>query len=47
VLAEWGRISSAHVRPPLIGPAPNAVHAIRELLSEGAPVLDPATGTPR
>ncbi|MDQ1657061.1 MAG: 4-hydroxy-tetrahydrodipicolinate synthase [Cryptosporangiaceae bacterium] len=47
VLAEWGRISSAYVRPPLIGPTPNAVHAIRELLSAGAPVIDPATGTPR
>jgi 4-hydroxy-tetrahydrodipicolinate synthase len=47
VLAEWGRIASAHVRPPLIGLTPNAIRAIRELLDEGAPVIDPATGTPR
>ncbi|MDT4989949.1 MAG: 4-hydroxy-tetrahydrodipicolinate synthase [Micromonosporaceae bacterium] len=46
VLAGWGRISSARVRPPLVGATTSAVHRIDELLREAASVIDPATGTP-
>jgi 4-hydroxy-tetrahydrodipicolinate synthase len=46
VLAGWGRISSARVRPPLIGATTGAVHRIDELLREAASVIDPATGNP-
>jgi hypothetical protein len=45
VLARWGRISSAHVRPPLIGATESAVYRINELLREAASVIDPDTGT--
>ena len=47
VLATWGHIASAHVRPPLIGTTTSAVRRIDELLQEAASVLDPATGIPR
>jgi len=47
VLAQWGRIASAHVRPPLIGTTTSALRRIDELLQEAASVLDPATGIPR
>jgi 4-hydroxy-tetrahydrodipicolinate synthase len=45
VLAQWGRIASAHVRPPLIAATPTAVRRIGELLADSAAVIDPATGT--
>ena len=45
VLASWGRIASAHVRPPLIGATTSAVERIERLLHEGASVIDPTTGT--
>jgi 4-hydroxy-tetrahydrodipicolinate synthase len=44
VLAAWGRISSAHVRPPLIGATPAAVQRVAELLQLSASVIEPATG---
>jgi 4-hydroxy-tetrahydrodipicolinate synthase len=47
VLAEWGRISSARVRPPLVGPTAETAHRIGELLREASSLIDPATGTPR
>jgi 4-hydroxy-tetrahydrodipicolinate synthase len=45
VLADWGRISSPHVRPPLIGATTAAVGRIQELLQAATSVIDPATGT--
>jgi 4-hydroxy-tetrahydrodipicolinate synthase len=46
VLARWGRIASAHVRPPLIGATTSAVARIDALLREAASVVDPASGEP-
>jgi 4-hydroxy-tetrahydrodipicolinate synthase len=45
VLADWGRISSPRVRPPLIGATTAAVGRIQELLQAATSVIDPATGT--
>jgi 4-hydroxy-tetrahydrodipicolinate synthase len=46
VLQRWGRIASAHVRPPLITPTPAGITRIDQLLAQGEPILDPATGVP-
>jgi len=46
VLRRWGRISSDHVRAPLITPTPAGIARIDQLLAEGGPILDPATGVP-
>ena len=47
VLEKWGRITSRHVRSPLIPPTANGIERIQALLAEGAAVIDPATGAPR
>jgi 4-hydroxy-tetrahydrodipicolinate synthase len=46
VLQRWGRIASAHVRPPLITPTPAGIARIDDLLAEGDAILDPTTGVP-
>jgi 4-hydroxy-tetrahydrodipicolinate synthase len=47
VLARWGRIASAHVRPPLVGATAAAVTQVDELLEAATSLIDPATGSPR
>jgi 4-hydroxy-tetrahydrodipicolinate synthase len=47
VLEAWGRISSARVRPPLLGATTSAVQRIDQLLDDASSVLDPTTGAPR
>jgi 4-hydroxy-tetrahydrodipicolinate synthase len=47
VLAQWGRIASAHVRPPLVGASAEAIRRIDELLADASTVLDPTTGIAR
>jgi 4-hydroxy-tetrahydrodipicolinate synthase len=47
VLARWGRLSSACVRPPLVGVTVDAVEQIDALLLAASSLIDPATGSPR
>lgn len=44
VLRQWGRIASAHVRPPLAPVSEAGEARIRSLLADGANLIDPQTG---
>jgi 4-hydroxy-tetrahydrodipicolinate synthase len=46
VLQQWGRIASAHVRPPLAPVSAAAADRIGSLLAAAAALIDPQTGEP-
>jgi 4-hydroxy-tetrahydrodipicolinate synthase len=46
VLRKWGRIGSAHVRPPLAPVSAAGVERIQSLLTDAAELIDPRTGAP-
>ena len=46
VLQQWGRIASAHVRPPLAPVSHAALDRIGSLLADAAELIDPQTGDP-
>jgi 4-hydroxy-tetrahydrodipicolinate synthase len=46
VLQQWGRIASAHVRPPLAPVSPAAADRIGSLLADAGALIDPQTGDP-